>query len=111
MTQPLCYAGCGNPAEGTSAYCPSCAPGDTRSIHGGAFGCACCLEQFGTLRSFDRAQRVDYDKPQAVECIDPAGFGDLTRDANQVWQTSAGLRKRALGSERLWATREARNTP
>jgi hypothetical protein len=112
MTPPPCY-GCGvkaagNPTWPASAFCESCQPIDTRPVHAGANACAAgCGEQFGTLRDFDRAQRVDYSKPRAVECIDPAEFGDLVRSANQVWLTASGLANRALAGERLRAAREA----
>jgi hypothetical protein len=33
-----------------------------RTIHGAANGCARCGQQFGSLKSFDKHQDVDYDR-------------------------------------------------
>ena len=114
--RPPCY-GCGvkaagNPTWPASAFCESCQPIDTRPVHGGACACARCLVQTGTLTNFDRHQRhhpKGHPEQGAFtgECIDPAEFGDLTQDENKVWQTRAGLVKRARDSERLRAARQA----
>ena len=116
MTPPPCFAcrvrAAGNDYAGSySAFCLSCQPHDQRPVFGGAWMCPVCAVAFGRLKDHDAHQIVDYGKPRAVECIDPAEFGDLTRDENGTWQTRAGLVKRARDGERLRAARQAHSSP
>jgi hypothetical protein len=68
---------------------------DLRKIHGAANCCARCGAQFGSLKSFDKHQDVDYDRsPTAVRCTAPEALG-LVRDDHGVWQTVAGAASRS----------------
>ena len=98
----------GIPLASLLGVVPGALPQDDRPVHGSANACAAgCLHQFATLRDFDRAQSVSYDRPKAVECIaDPSSLG-LIRSGSGVWMTEAALANRAVTGARLRAAREA----
>jgi hypothetical protein len=100
----LCFGCClepsGYPANPGSAYCTGCQPRGAVQLAGSFSACGLCKTAFGSLESFTAHQDADYERTPAIVCRTPAGLG-LVQDGRGVWQTSAGLARRARERERF----------
>lgn len=104
-SKSLCFTCRELPAEGASAYCPSCQPRDTRpQLRGDQHGCAACGRVLATLHDFD-AHQEHYPHGHIEEgvftgrCLDPVSLGLEMK--NWAWGTKSGNAHRGKLADRM----------